>query len=164
MSARAWGAVVPWLGLAACANVWGLEDLGGSDGGRTDATATTADPPDGTGADGETAVGDSADPDGSPAAGDAAPARDASDPSQASDAPVEAEGGALTDAMVTCQAHCPDGCCDSTGTCQTAEAISACGKGGAACQDCTQTSCWPISPCCSPSSKACACDPKGVCP
>jgi hypothetical protein len=65
---------------------------------------------------------------------------------------------------------CPEGCCDSEGTCLDGRKDKACGVVGASCTDCTQTglTCAPQGFCyngphCGPDNCAGCCDATGIC-
>jgi hypothetical protein len=147
-------------GLAACANVWGFDDLtaaspddaspiatdGGDDVSEGSVQADASDM-DG-GSDATLVDVQDAGPDGS--------GRDGGDSGRSSDAASDADANDGA-AMAWCMANCA-GCCDSQGTCQVGTAVSACGTGGKACLDCpVADKCTLITTtsCCN--SNACAC-------
>jgi hypothetical protein len=167
--ARAWVAIAPLLGVAACANVWGFDDLTlALDGGSRDATTASdalvgaAD----SGGDAEVDAGD----DGYDSV-DAGDSSYASDAPAVSDAPSYGEGGegggpndgAVKDAggdgaaAAACKKICPMGCCDPAGRCLGGTATSACGTGGNACEACPASACTLASPCCGATSQQCGC-------
>ena len=149
--------------LAACANVWGFEDLNVGD-----ASAGIAASDDASRAGGDGESDDATEADGA-LADDASVARDAR--SDGNVGPLRDAGRAgskngsdasETDAtaLTTCKATCSDGCCTAAGKCITTEATNTCGKGGAACVDCTMTqTCLAVAyaPCCDTTSGACGC-------
>ena len=149
-------------GLAACANVWGFDDLttaspddassiatkdGADDVSEGSVQAEASDTDDGS--DATLVDAQAAGPDGS--------GRDGGDAGRSSDAASDADANDGA-AMASCAANCP-GCCDSQGTCQKGTAVSACGTGGKACLDCPvadKCTLLTTSSCCNSSACACA--------
>ena len=150
-------------GLAACANVWGFDDLtaaspddasssatndGGDDVSEGSVQADASDTDDGS--DATLVDAQDAGPDGS--------GRDGGDAGRSSDAASDADANDGA-AMARCMGICPTGCCDSQGTCQSGTAVSACGTGGKACMNCpVAEKCTIITTmsCCNSSACACA--------
>jgi hypothetical protein len=155
-----WVLVAPLLGVVACANVWGFDDLTlAQDGGTSDATTPSDDQATisegGGGEDGEAdgTAGDDA------FRGDAADAADGRGEGgeggsiRAGDAGDGGDAGLLT---AYCAGHCA-GCCDSNGQCVNKVTITACGMGGAMCVDCPACSGLGASPCCGTTTGQCGC-------
>jgi hypothetical protein len=151
--------------LAACATVWGFQDLKAGD-----ADAEVAEGDDSTPvADGGKEIGDVTEP-GDTGAGDdaslgedvkstmdAGRARDAAnDASNALDASEASDAVALMKCMA---AGVCEGCCDPSGKCITQQSASACGMGGIACVNCnkTVTNCITGPACCGTTSGTCGC-------
>jgi hypothetical protein len=134
------------LGLAACANIWGMQELSAGDSG-SDAETT----PDHVTSGGEDARDSEEDASGD--ADDAATLKEAAAEAGESDA---GDDGAA--AMAACMAACPSGCCDTLAHCQGGTAASQCGGGGLACTSCYGMSCPPFSPsmCCTSHQCTCA--------
>jgi hypothetical protein len=154
--------------LAACANIWGFQDL--KEGDAAVEIPTDAPSPAEAGEAGDatepadTSAGDDATlADDASSHKDASPARDAAhDASDASDANLVVDATAFQ----LCQKIC-GGCCDPSGTCVSQATTAACGKGGVACVDCTMTQSCVIAyaPCCGPTTSTCGCAAAGVlCP
>lgn len=122
------------LGLAGCANLSGLSDIG-STPAAADAGAEGA-PPAGQPSPGSGSSSGTGAPSGTE---DAALAEDAAPPSpeasagDASEPPRDA--AADVDAAAVCHAQC-SGCCDATGTCHGGKSTGTCGSAGAQCVDC----------------------------
>jgi hypothetical protein len=152
-------AVAPLIGLIACANVWGFQDLTTeSDGGLPEAAAPTSDAP---GDDAESSRDAAQEASGEPEdsafldARDDARSRDAGAP--------KADGGANDGgddgAAAACRGICVTGCCDSNNICQAGTSTSACGSGGVACEACSckalQLTCCVRGGCACETSLAC---------
>ncbi len=147
------------LGLAGCADVWGMKDLSQGDGGP-DATA------DGNAAEG----GDDGESDGSgdegivESGGEAGDAIALDGESEAGPGDAAMGDGGNDAAIAMCQTICPTtGCCDAQGLCHTSTMLgpTVCGSGGNLCQDCKATmSCSVLVPnaCCITSTGKCGCE------
>jgi hypothetical protein len=161
--------VSPALALAACADLWGFDDLtlapdgasatATSDGGEGDVSSGEAGAAGDTsdseaGSDSGLPEDDGAPSDGAGAGGDRGDSGDGGNPKDAA-SDGEANDGA---AMARCQSICTSGCCDTEGICQQGTATDTCGTGGRACVNCSKTQSCPlpgIGPCCT--SSACGC-------
>jgi hypothetical protein len=134
-------AFAPILGMVACANVWGFQDLtAGPDADVRDAT-TESQPDD----EGQAAIDAAVD---APPAGDDSASFDAQGDARSPDAGeggvVIREGGVRDagdagddgGAAAECRRICTSGCCDSNNYCQQGTATAACGSAGATCQSC----------------------------
>ena len=162
--APAWVVVAPLLGVVACANIWGFEDLTLSppDAALQDATMPSDAPGTVSEAGGDAEVDAFAE--GDVFGGDAADARVYGEGGMG-DGGHPGEGGAKDagdDAAIPyCKANCPMGCCDSTGHCVTILSPRACGTAGATCVDCTTTTgatCTAVTPaCCGSTTGQCGC-------
>jgi hypothetical protein len=149
--------------LAACASLWGFDDLKVGDAGVHEASD------DSSMAAGDGESDDATEADDAPAADDASLARDAR--SDANVGPVRDAArdgsGDASDApeadAATCTPVCT-GCCSAAGKCITTEAPTTCGNGGVACVDCTRTQTCIVAypPCCGATSGACGCSAAGV--
>jgi len=158
----AWIALTPLLGVVACANVWGFDDLTSRDGGPQDAT-TRVDafaPPVESGPDAaDDGVGDVAD-----SSGDASDAMGTGEGGEGGESDATAREGGPGDAgndgatAAECKASCQTGCCDANNHCQAGSTPSICGSSGGACQDCSSHSCGTLQATCCVSG-ACACEP-----
>lgn len=160
----AWAFIAPLLGVAACANVWGFQDLTASDGGPPDATSMTDAPVAAQEAGAGDAEADAADQEGdSHVAGEDArsdgPIGDAGDGGGVSREGGPADGGNAGDsaAVALCETICTMGCCDSQGICHSTTTTKVCGPAGTACQDCSTHTCSVLTetPCCGTSGCAC---------
>jgi hypothetical protein len=69
---------------------------------------------------------------------DDAPATDAPGTEDAEQPPPD-DSGLTADAKPPCASHCANGCCTAAGDCAGSEQATACGTGGSACEDCTQS-------------------------
>jgi hypothetical protein len=133
-------AVVPILGLLACAKVWGFQDLTeGPDGGSPDAT-TASDAQDDRSESALDAAVDAPGEEEDSASADALP--DVRRPDGGEGGAAIAEGGvgdAGDDgAAAFCRSIC-GGCCDANNHCAGGDTTAACGTDGAACQTCSCT-------------------------
>ena len=150
-------AIAPLVGIVACANIWGFDDLTlGPDSGSEDATTSNA--PEAGGDAEADAVGVRND-----SGGEAADAHVSGEDGEAGEAEAAAareagarDAGGDGAAAAQCKAICKTGCCDSSGFCQAGTLASACGGGGAACATCSGP-CPLGPPCCVATSKQCGC-------
>jgi hypothetical protein len=165
--AAAWVFIAPLLGVAACADVWGFQDLTASDGGPPDATsmndARSGAPESGAG----DAEADAAEEEGDSGQEVGEDARSDGEAGKAGDSGGVSREGGLSDggdggdgaAVIACEGVCM-GCCDAQGICHTTTSTTVCGASGTACQDCTTPAhkCTVIgeSPCCGTSGCGCA--------
>jgi hypothetical protein len=157
--------------LAACASIWGFQDLKDGDAAvDADAKRIDAEPSvaDGSETSDATQPADSATGDDEvslvedvKSSKDASPMRDA-----AHDGPsASPDGSGVNDAtaFMKCVTIC-SGCCDPSGRCvaMAQQSQSVCGTGGNACADCTADKTCPLTeaPCCG--SNGCGCAVAGV--
>jgi hypothetical protein len=153
--------------LAACASIWGFEDLRAGDGGAEVTKNDDATPL----AEGGGATDDATEPVDTGAGEDASLAEDAKkdiDASRMRDAARDASSDApdaseVTDAaaFMKCVTICT-GCCDPAGTCISQPAVTTCGIGGVACVNCNKTQSCLFPACCGATTGICGCSAAGV--
>jgi hypothetical protein len=180
-----------WLGsasllcLAACADLWGFNDLtipadaapadgAPSDGAPVDVTAadqstrgdSNVSASDGASEDGAEVEDSSEEDAGNSGSRDGGPVDDGGD-SGADSGGSQGDGGdaghasdASDAAPSGCQQSCLSGCCSAQGQCQPGNVLGACGTGGRSCEDCSAAafkgSCGGVTtPCCT--TQMCQC-------
>ncbi len=154
--------------LAACASIWGFQDLKAGDAGVDVAESDDANPL----AEGGGDTDDASEPGDAGGGDDASLAEDVKsdmdaratrDAARDASSALDAADGADAVAFMTCMDHC-GGCCDPAGKCVTTPSTTTCGMGGVACDNCSKTQTCPFAstPCCGATTGICGCSAAGV--
>jgi hypothetical protein len=154
--------------LAACASIWGFQDLKAGDAGVDVAESDDANPV----AEGGGEAGDATEPGDTGGGDDASLAQDVEsdmdaravrDAARDASNALDAAAGGDAVAFMKCMAIC-SGCCDPAGTCVTKPSTTACGVKGVACDNCSMTQTCPFAStlCCGATSGICGCAAAGV--